>query len=122
MSIDYTITFDGGSRNNGSQVAEAYGSYHIQARDGRERIARLQFPTGSTNNEAEYQSLIASLEDLVGVIKSAGKSPNCYAVTVTGDSQVVINQVTGRWKVKAPNLVPLYNKPRNCWLSLGVSQ
>jgi hypothetical protein len=44
-SIDYTITFDGGSRNNGSQVAEAYGSYHIQARDGRERIARLQFPT-----------------------------------------------------------------------------
>ena len=36
-SIDYTITFDGGSRNNGSQVAEAYGSYHIQARDGREK-------------------------------------------------------------------------------------
>ena len=118
-SIDYTITFDSGSRNNGSQVAEAYGSYHIQARDGRERITRLQFPTGSTNNEAEYQSLIASLEDLVGVIKAAGKSPNRYAVTVTGDSQVVINQVAGQWKVKAPNLVPFYQQAQELLAQFG---
>ena len=118
-SIDYTITFDGGSRNNGSQVAEAYGSYHIQARDGRERTTRLQFPTGSTNNEAEYQSLIASLEDLTEVIKDAGKDPGNYSVQIQGDSRVVINQVTGEWQVKAPNLVPLYQQVQELLSGFG---
>jgi len=119
MSIDYTITFDGGSRNNGSTIAEAYGSYHIQVRDGRERTTRLQFPTGSTNNEAEYQSLIASLENLVGIIRAAGKDPGNYSVQVQGDSRVVINQVTGEWQVKAPNLVPLYRQARELLAQFG---
>jgi ribonuclease HI len=104
MSFHYSIVFDGGSRGNGSQVAEAYGSYHLQAKDGRERTVRLSFPTGATNNEAEYDSLIASLEDLTEVIKAAGKDPASYTVQIQGDSQLVINQITGQWRAKAANM------------------
>ena len=120
MSCHYHIVFDGGSRGNGSKIAEAYGSYRLQeTRDGRERIIRLQFPTGSTNNEAEYQSLIASLEDLTEVIEAAGKDPGNYSVQIQGDSRVVINQVTGEWQVKAPNLVPLYRQVQELLSGFG---
>ena len=79
----------------------------------------MQFPTGSTNNEAEYQSLIASLEDLTEVIKAAGKDPGNYSVQIQGDSRVVINQVTGEWQVKAPNLVPLYQQVQELLSGFG---
>jgi hypothetical protein len=49
------IIFDGGSGNNGSPKAEAYGSYQIITAAGRSEIKRLQFSTGTTNNEAEYK-------------------------------------------------------------------
>ncbi len=57
--MDYLIIFDGGSRNNGSPKAEAYGSYQITTATGRSETKRLQFSTGTTNNKAEYKSLIA---------------------------------------------------------------
>ena len=63
--MDYTITFDGGSKNNGTPDAQGYGSYQINTRTGQSVIERLEFGPGVTNSEAEYHALIGGLVDLV---------------------------------------------------------
>jgi ribonuclease HI len=104
--VHYEIVFDGGSRNNGSLGAEAYGSYRLSA-GPRSEIKRLQFSPGTTNNGAEYQALIAALEDLRSRILRAGKKPEDFTVLIRGDSKIVINQVSGSWKCKHAGLKPL---------------
>ena len=107
---DYTITFDGGSRNNGSTNSEAYGSYKICTASGRSEIIRLTFLSGTTNNEAEYKSLIAGLEDLIGRIQRANRPVGEFTLEIRGDSALVLNQVQGTWKTKKKHLRPLRDR------------
>jgi len=95
---DYVLVFDGGSQGN---PGPGYGSYAlIHRRDGAREIVRLDFDEEMTNNEAEYKSLIAGLEDLIARIQRAGADPARFTVEVRGDSTLVINQVAGMWKAK----------------------
>jgi len=94
---DYVIVFDGGSIGN---PGTGYGSYALIGSDGTKRIERLRFAGRVTNNEAEYDTLVASLEDLLSMIRQTGCRPTEFSVEVRGDSQLVIYQVTGRWKAR----------------------
>lgn len=99
---DYVLIFDGGSRGN---PGWGYGSYAlIRVQDGAERIERLDFGDGYTSNEAEYDSLIAGLEDLLSRIEEAGRQPRDFRLEVRGDSALVINQLQGRWKAREPRM------------------
>jgi ribonuclease HI len=99
---DYILTFDGGSRGN---PGLGYGSYAIRrVRDGAERLERLELGDGYTNNEAEYDTLIAALHDLISRIEDGGRQPQEFAVEVRGDSALVINQLQGQWKAKEPRM------------------
>jgi ribonuclease HI len=99
---DYVLTFDGGSKGN---PGLGYGSYAIlRVKDGAQRLERLEFGDGWTNNEAEYDALIASLRDLIERIEEGGRRPQEFAVTVRGDSALVIHQLQGKWRVKEPRL------------------
>lgn len=101
-SPDYVLIFDGGSRGN---PGPGYGSYAlIRVQDGAQRLERLKFGDGYTNNEAEYDTLIAGLEDLISRIEEAGRQPDEFTVEVRGDSALVINQVQGRWKATEPRM------------------
>ena len=95
--MKYTIFCDGGSLNN--QTAEkrdAYLSYKVNDTIYREKdLGRL------TNNEAEYRSLISSLNFLL-----KNKLQN-NEVIIHMDSALVVNQVNGKWKIKAPSLIKL---------------
>ena len=55
----------------------------------------------ATNNQAEYRSLIKGLELL---IKNGVKGANIYM-----DSELVVRQINGRYKVKNERMIPLYN-------------
>ncbi len=105
----YIITFDGGSKGN---PGLGYGSYELRTRDDRTRIERKEYPGKITNNEAEYRTLIAGLEDLSATLLKAGKDPKGYQVEVRGDSQLVIQQLLGKYKVRHPNMLPLYERAR----------
>ena len=61
---------------------------------------------GSTNNAAEYQALIAGLRALTEM-GAAGD------IQVCGDSQLVINQVTGAWACRATHLRGLLQQARD---------
>lgn len=103
---DYTIIFDGGARGN---PGEGYGSYELRSR-ARSHIERLEFGDHVTNNEAEYRTLITGLRDLTGRITTKGKHPSDYSLAIRGDSQLVIFQITGQWKVRNARIRPLHEE------------
>jgi ribonuclease HI len=108
---DYTIIFDGGSEGN---PGPAYGSYAlIRQRDEKKRIVRLDFGRDMTNNEAEYETLIAALDGLIERIELARRSPGEFSLEIRGDSKLVLNQVKGTWKAKDDRMRALRNRARN---------
>ncbi len=102
---DYMVIFDGGSRGN---PGPGYGSYILRTRDGREVRRRLSFGEEMTNNEAEYRTLIAALDDLIARIRKAGKDPSAFTLEVRGDSALVLKQLRGEYRVRDPGLRPLW--------------
>jgi probable phosphoglycerate mutase len=97
-AADFTIIFDGGSQGN---PGAGYGSYALtRADDGRQEIVRLDFGRVMTNNEAEYETLIAGLQGLAERIEASGQSPSDVSVEARGDSALVIHQVEGTWETK----------------------
>ena len=97
----FVIVFDGGCIGN---PGRGYGSYAIDAGGGAPMVRRLDFDGRTTNNEAEYDTLIAALSYLTESLQMQGVSPSSVTVDVRGDSQLVINQVTGRWKARNPRM------------------
>lgn len=115
---DYLLIFDGGSKGN---PGLGYGSYAItRTKDGAQRLERLEFGDGYTNNEAEYDTLIAALRDLISRIEEAGRHPREYAVEVRGDSALVIYQLQGRWKVKEPRMRDRWDRASRLLQRLGA--
>ncbi|GFO98048.1 ribonuclease HI [groundwater metagenome] len=57
-----------------------------------------------TNNIAEWSALIEGLK--------LARAHGCRELEVRGDSQLVIKQITGRYRVKSQNLIPLYNEAK----------
>jgi len=102
----FTITCDGGCKNNGMPNAHSYGSYHIKTRDGREVLIRLDFGPGGTNNEAEYRALIEALKDVTQRIEKAERAVRDFCFEARTDSLLVTQQVNGVWRVNAPHLIP----------------
>jgi len=99
---DYLLVFDGGSLGN---PGRGYGSYAVtRTRDGKRRLQRLELGGHCTNNEAEYDTLIAALQDLIGRIEAAQRDPSEFSLEVRGDSMLVVRQLQGKWKVKEPRM------------------
>lgn len=69
--------------------------------DEHREVARVSKYIGEgTNNQAEYQAVIAALKEAVKF--------NPEAVTLYLDSELVAKQLTGSYKVKSLSLYPLY--------------
>ncbi len=107
---EYILVFDGGSKGN---PGLSYGSYRIQEK-GRKpfRPVRIKFGRG-TNNEAEYKALIAGLKALIDKVESEGIDPAVCLVEVRGDSQLVLNQLSGSWKVKNLRMRTLWDQAQD---------
>ncbi len=98
MSGVFEIVFDGGSKGN---PGLGYGSYEI-SRDG-DVVAHNEEQYGDhvTNNQAEYRALVHALQWLAD---HAGDAASSSTVEVYGDSQLVIKQLKGEWKIKDATL------------------
>lgn len=113
----YILTFDGGSRGN---PGTGYGSYELRTCDDRARVERREYGERVTNNEAEYRTLIEGLTDTLATLRRAGKDPRSYRVRVQGDSQLVIRQLTGQYRVKHPAMLPLHEQVRELAAQFGA--
>ena len=106
----YILVFDGGSIGN---PGPGYGSYAlIRTSDGQKRVVRLDFGGEMTNNEAEYDTLIAGLNDIIQRLTKEKRSPSEFSIEVRGDSSLVINQVSGVWKAKDERMRARRNQVR----------
>ena len=103
----FEIVFDGGSLGN---PGKGYGTYEITANGQVVRHQRHDYGDWVTNNEAEYQTLIEALSWLAGAL---GKESSSTSVLVNGDSQLVLNQLLGRWRVKTETLLPFHQRARS---------
>jgi orotate phosphoribosyltransferase len=91
------VEADGGSRGNPGPAG--YGSV-VFAEDGRTVLAERKEALGVvTNNVAEYRGLIAGLE--------AATELGATDVAVRMDSKLVVEQMSGRWQIKHPDMRPL---------------
>ncbi len=95
------IIFDGGSRGNPGQ---GYGSYALRWPGQPQQIVQLKFGGSVTNNEAEYDTLIAALEATCKRLADHSADPATARLIVNGDSLLVINQVLGKWECKEERL------------------
>jgi ribonuclease HI len=94
-------SIDGGSRGNPGPAG--YG-VRIEAPDGTV-LAELHGGLGiATNNVAEYHGLLAALQWAV----DHGQS----RVRIRADSELLVKQMRGEYKVKNPGLKPLYVRAR----------
>ena len=92
---------DGGARGNPGPAA-----YGVIVRDAKgEVIAELSDYLGiQTNNYAEYSGLLAALDFAV--------REKHLSLKVLSDSELLVRQMQGRYKVKSPGLIDLYDRAR----------
>ncbi len=104
------VEADGGSRGNPGTAG--YGAVVRDAVTG-EVLAELSEAIGrATNNVAEYSGLLAGL-------RAAGKLAPGAAAEVRMDSKLVVEQMSGRWQIKHPDLRALAAEARQAARALG---
>jgi ribonuclease HI len=103
----FRANIDGGSRGNPGPAA-----YGVVIRDGGgELVAKLKKYIGRfSNNVAEYYGLIAALDYT--------QEHKIRALRIESDSELLVKQMRGQYKVKSADLQPLFERAKK--MSLGL--
>ncbi|SEF36195.1 probable phosphoglycerate mutase [Amycolatopsis pretoriensis] len=109
MTSHVVIEADGGSRGNPGPAG--YGAV-VKDSDGEVLAERKESLGVVTNNVAEYNGLIAGL--------TAAAELGASTVDVRMDSKLVVEQMSGRWKIKHPDMQPLAERAKE--LAAGFSR
>ncbi|MBN3033292.1 MAG: ribonuclease HI family protein [Candidatus Saganbacteria bacterium] len=92
-----TVYSDGAARNNPGQAGLG-----VVVKDGHKVVAEIAEYLGkTTNNVAEYLAFIRGLEEALTL---GAEEVSCFA-----DSELLVRQINGDYKVKDEGLVPLYH-------------
>ncbi|MFF3977135.1 bifunctional RNase H/acid phosphatase [Streptomyces sp. NPDC001828] len=94
----FVVEADGGSRGNPGPAG--YGAVVLDPATGETLAEAAEFIGVATNNVAEYKGLIAGL-------RAARELDPAANVRVRMDSKLVVEQMSGRWKIKHPDMRPL---------------
>jgi ribonuclease HI len=91
------VNVDGGARGNPGPAAIAAV---VTTPDGEELTSRGELIGAATNNVAEYRAMLLGIE--LAHELGAGN------VELVGDSELIVKQINGEYKVKKPDLKPLF--------------
>lgn len=97
----YCVYSDGGSRGNPGPSAYAI----VMTKDGKTVHEHAEFLGVHTNNYAEYRGLIAGISKALEL--------GADEVEFVMDSQLVIRQMTGQYRVKSPDMLALHEDAKN---------
>ena len=103
----YTANIDGAARGNPGPAA--YGVV-VRRPDGKTHESLGKYIGRTTNNVAEYYALIAALD--------YAAASGIRRLRVFSDSQLIVNQIKGIYKVKHPDLRPLHERAKKQAASL----
>ncbi|SEC90808.1 probable phosphoglycerate mutase [Streptomyces sp. 2231.1] len=101
---EFIVEADGGSRGNPGPAG--YGAVVSDAATGETLTEAAEYIGVATNNVAEYRGLLAGL-------RAAHALDPTATVHVRMDSKLVIEQMSGRWKIKHPAMKPLATEARS---------
>jgi ribonuclease HI len=104
-ALDLIAHIDGGARGNPGPAAIGLV---VRDEKGRVLIEEGKAIGHATNNEAEYRALIHLLERCASdpvILRSGAKRLRVHC-----DSQLLVHQITGKWKIKEPRLRELYQQ------------
>lgn len=102
MNETITLEFDGGSRGN---PGPAGIGVVLRAADGTSLLTLGRYIGRATNNVAEYTALIAGLEQ--------AERLGAKKLRIRGDSELIVRQMNGEYRVRHPDLQPLYRKAQD---------
>jgi len=105
-----TLQFDGGSRGN---PGPAGVGVVLRAADGTPLVTLGRFIGRATNNVAEYKALITALEQ--------ARELGAKRVKVLGDSELIVKQMRGEYRVKNPDLRVLYDEAQDLFHSFDAA-
>ena len=102
------VNVDGGARGNPGPAAIG-----IVVRDGEENVLQDLGETigEATNNVAEYKALVRGIQ----MARDMGGDE----LEIRGDSELVVKQMLGQYKVKHPDMKPLYAEAREALSGLS---
>lgn len=109
---EFIVEADGGSRGNPGPAG--HGSVVIDAVTGETLVEAAEYIGVATNNVAEYRGLLAGL-------KAARALDPAASVRVRMDSKLVVEQMSGRWKIKHPDMKPLALEAANVFPASQVT-
>ena len=95
-SMKWVLYSDGASRGNPGEAGA--GAYLVNEKG--EEIKLTLYLGQKTNNQAEYEALLLGLREL--------KKYKVKDLTIRADSELLIKQLKGEYRVKHPNLIPLF--------------
>ncbi|NDZ80007.1 bifunctional RNase H/acid phosphatase [Streptomyces sp. SID10853] len=95
---EFVVEADGGSRGNPGPAG--YGAVVLDPVSGETLTEAAEYIGIATNNVAEYRGLIAGL-------RAAAALDPAARVRVRMDSKLVVEQMSGRWQIKHPDMKPL---------------
>lgn len=104
MPVRFVVEADGGSRSNPGEAA--FGAVVLDAVTGDVLAERAERIGIASNNVAEYRGLIAGLEAVRDLDPTA-------EIEVRMDSKLVVEQMSGRWKIKHPDMRTLALQARD---------
>lgn len=99
--MEAVLRTDGGSRGN---PGPAGCGFVLETPSGEHIVGGGRYLGVTTNNVAEYEALLWGLE------VAAGRGVT--RLTVFADSELLVRQINGVYKVKHPNMKPLYARAR----------
>jgi ribonuclease HI len=95
-----TVHIDGAARGNPGPAAYAY----VIRRDGEPDVEAKGCLGSATNNVAEYTALVRALDHAARLGRDR--------VLVLSDSELLVKQMTGAYRVKSDDLRPLYEEAK----------
>src|SRR5688500_19945157 len=104
MDETLTLEFDGGSRGN---PGPAGIGVVVRAADGTPIVTLGRFIGRATNNVAEYKALITALQE--------AKKLGAKRIIIRGDSELIVRQMLGQYRVKNADLRELYDEAQHLY-------
>ena len=96
------LTFDGGAKPN---PGEGYGSFHIRE-DNKEipKFSEIEqfYGENLTSNQTEYMAVIRGIRKVIQLYGTT------IDLKIKGDSELIVKQIRGEYKVKNKRMKPLY--------------
>lgn len=99
LKREFVIFTDGAARGNPGPSASGYMIFE----KGRKVAEEFVFNGSKTNNYAEYNAIIMALQKCGDMLKEADEC----SVKLFSDSELVVKQLNGEYRLKSPGLKPL---------------